>query len=345
MFMAYAAGYLLLLLTIVGFYLGGYWNYLVPVFVFVLVPILDMVIPLNRRNPDPEERERLESDRRFKAITHLYALIQPVFLIWCLMVVTENDLQPHAYIGFLLSTGLTTGGIGITMAHELLHKRSGLEQRLGDILLLTVCYPHFALEHVYGHHRWVATPGDPATAGKGQSFYRFYPRTVFGSYVSAWKINAEHLSRRKGRFFSFRNRMFMYHLLQALIILLVVFGFGWAGLVFFLLQAIIAFSLLEIVNYVEHYGLLRKQLEPGVFERVTPAHSWNTDHRISNWLLINLQRHSDHHVIATRRFQALQTYPESPQLPAGYPAMVLLALIPPLWYRLIHPLLESNTPR
>ncbi len=345
MFTLYAAGYLLVLLTVTGFHLGGYWNYLVPVFVFVLVPILDAAFPLNHHNPGQEERKRLESSWRFKVITHLYALIQPVFLIWCLVMITTTELPLHAYIGFLLSTGLTTGGIGITMAHELLHKRSRLEQALGDILLLTVCYPHFSVEHVYGHHRWVATPRDPATARKGQSFYRFYPQTVFGSYASAWRINAEHLSRKQRGFFSFRNRMFVYHMLQALIMVTIILWFGWSGFVFFILQAIIAFSLLELVNYVEHYGLLRKQMEPDVFERVTPTHSWNTDHRVSNWLLINLQRHSDHHVIATRRFQALQSYPESPQLPAGYPAMVLLALVPPLWFQLIHPLLESRTNR
>jgi alkane 1-monooxygenase len=198
---------------------------------------------------------------------------------------------------------------------------------------------------VYGHHRYVATPRDPATARFGESFYRFFPRTLAGSVVSALEIENERVRRRYGRALHPANRMLRYALVQLALYSMIGFVFGWLGVVVLAGQSAVAILELETINYVEHYGLMRRETSPGVFERVQPWHSWDAHYRVSNWLLINLARHADHHGIASRRYPALQAEPSTPQLPAGYGAMFLLALVPPLWRKVMDPRVVAERAR
>lgn len=236
---------------------------------------------------------------------------------------------------------IITGGIGITVAHELVHKNTFYQQLFGKILLSTVCYGHFLIEHVRGHHVNVATPKDPASARYGESFYRFYPRTVIGSFKSAWHLEQVRLQRKNLSNWSLYNHFWWIILAPVFIIAITYMTLGLSSALFFIVQSLIAFSLLEVVNYVEHYGLARKQLEDGRYERVSPKHSWNANHWLTNIILFHLQRHSDHHTHAGRPYQVLRHLEESPQLPTGYAGMIVLALIPPLWFKIMNPKVEA----
>lgn len=236
------------------------------------------------------------------------------------------------------SIGLTSGAIGIVYAHELMHQKSSLERWLADLLLATVLYSHFRSEHMRVHHLWVGTPRDAVTARYNEGFWRYYLRIWRDCPASAWRAEAALLARKGLSPWSARNPFWRYALLQALGLALAFALAGWEGIGLYLWQALVAVTYLELTNYVEHYGLTRRHLGGGRYEPVQPHHSWNAPHRLSNWLLINLQRHSDHHVKPERRFPLLQTYPadEAPQLPLGYPAMVALAFVPPAWRRVMN---------
>jgi alkane 1-monooxygenase len=324
-------------LAVLGLYLGGAWTFLTPAFVFGLVPMLDLVLGRNQRNPDPERPPSLMLHR---LVAHLAAPVLVALVVWAAWVVTHRVLSPLEWVGLVLSVGICTGGIGITVAHELIHKASKLDRRLGQLLLLNVGYMHFYIEHLIGHHGRVATPEDPASARFGESFYRFYPRTVFGSWLSAWGIERERLQRLGLPRLHWRNQMLWFMALP------LAYGgllslFGWQAFPFFLVQCVVGFSLLELVNYLEHYGLERAALESGRYERVTIHHSWSSSQRLTNWFLVNLQRHSDHHVNAAKPYPMLLHIDDAPQLPTGYAGMVLLALVPPLFRRVMDPRVEA----
>jgi alkane 1-monooxygenase len=313
---------------------GGWWTFLPVVVVFVGVPILDAlggVAESARVSPD------LDRNGWFKAVTWAWVPVQLATLVWVLATARMGRLDTYEVIGMTVSMGVIGGALGITFAHELVHRRQAFERALGEILLASVSYAHFAIEHVHGHHRHVATPHDPATARLGESYYRFLPRTLVGSVTSAWHLEVERLARRGHPALTPANRMLRYGLTQLLLYPLVWAIFGRVGVAVFAGQAIVAISLLEVINYVEHYGLMRKEIAPGEYERVAPRHSWDSSYRVSNWMLINLARHSDHHCAAAKRYQSLELAPGAPQLPAGYGAMFLLALIPPLWFRVMDP--------
>ena len=313
---------------------GGWWTFL-PIFVvFVAVPILDAIAGAAesaRVSPD------LDRNPWFKAVTWAWVPVQVGTLVWVLATARSGRLDTLELIGMTISMGVIAGAVGITFAHELVHRRQPFERALGEILLASVSYAHFAIEHVHGHHRHVATPQDPATARLGESFYRFLPRTVIGSLTSAWHLETERLARRGAGAMSPSNRMLRYAVTQLLLYPLIRLTFGTTGVLVFAGQAIVAFSLLEVINYIEHYGLMRKELGPGEYERISPRHSWDSPYRLSNWMLINLARHSDHHCAASKRYQSLELAAGAPQLPAGYGAMFLLALVPPLWFRVMDP--------
>ena len=228
--------------------------------------------------------------------------------------------------------GLLCGTFGINVGHELGHRVNKFEQTLAKALLLTSLYMHFFTEHNKGHHKKVATPEDPSSARYGEMIYLFYFRTIIFSYVSAWHIaNAE--MRKKGKpVFFFQNEMVLFHLIQLSFVTIIFISFNWLVTVYFLLAALIGILLLETVNYIEHYGLQRKPAGNGNYERAMPVHSWNSDHIIGRLMLFELSRHSDHHYMASRKYQVLRHHDEAPQMPTGYPGMMLLSLIPPFWF-------------
>jgi alkane 1-monooxygenase len=344
----FLTAFIIPLLTIAGFYLGGAGNYMAVVFVFFFIPLADMLIGKDPENMDDSQARVLSEKFYYRLITYIWAIFQFGFLFWGAWVVATNQLTTLEWSGFLLSFALVTGGIGITVAHELGHKKTKIERFYARLILMTVCYMHFYIEHNKGHHVYVATPRDPATSRKNEHFYAFWLRSVFGSYRSAWKLERNRLERKNKAFWSFENEMIWYTLLPVVFCLLLT-GIAsvlqqelvWQVPVFFFVQSFLAFSLLEIVNYIEHYGIVRKEISPGKYERVTPMHSWNSNHRLSNFFLFQLQRHSDHHANAIKRYQVLKHYDESPQLPSGYPAMILMASMPPLWFKWMNPKLKE----
>ncbi len=312
---------------------GGWTLLLVPAYGWVLVSILDRFAGLDEENMDPETGE--EKLYWYRLITIIWLPLQLAMLLAGLLVVSwGTHLSGFEKILLTFSVGIITGSIGINYAHELIHRPNRFEQSLGEWLLISVLYGHFKSEHIIVHHRYVGTPRDPVTARYNESFYRFFPRVLWGCLVSAWKAEKERLDLKHTPYWSLSNPFVTYIggglgflLISALI------G-GWVGVAFFVFQAFVAVWQLEMVNYVEHYGLTRKHLGDGKYEQVYPRHSWNAAQKVSNWLLINLQRHSDHHYKPGRRFPLLQNYDESdaPQLPYGYPLMTAMAMNP-MWFR------------
>ncbi|MEL6641504.1 MAG: alkane 1-monooxygenase, partial [Pseudomonadota bacterium] len=239
--------------------------------------------------------------------------------------------------------GILSGTVGINYAHELMHQRPKLERWLADILLASVLYSHFRSEHLLVHHRYVATPKDPVTARYNEHFWRFFPRVLKECYVSAFNAEKAMLARKGKPWTDISNPFFRYWGLQLVFVVLAFAIGGIWGVFLFVVQAFWAVFQLELVNYVEHYGLTRKHLGDGKYEHVQPHHSWNAAHKASNWLLINLQRHSDHHYKPDRRFPLLQTYgdDEAPQLPHSYTLMTMCALSPRLWRRVMNPRVDA----
>ncbi len=317
---------------------GGAWTMAGGIYGLMLIPIADYFVGLNTSNASTQSSD--DSLFWYRIITWAWVPIQ-LGIIFSLIAVAglTSHLTKTEFLAAAVSTGLMTGGVGITYAHEMMHQTNRFERTLAEILMTSTLYGHFCIEHVAGHHVNVATPKDPVTARFGESFYWYFPRAVFGSLFSAWGIQRERLQRRGYPVWHFSNAFWRYLFFYAAYFGVAYALAGWFGVKLFVLQAFVAFALLETINYVEHYGLMRRPLGGGRYEPVQPHHSWNASHRITNYFLINLQRHSDHHKNPMRRFPALQHYDEehAPQLPFGYPAMLLIALAPPLWFRIMNP--------
>ena len=317
---------------------GGWWWTLLPVYAWYLTTAMDGVLGLNQDNPDPETAtEQLFWHR---AVTIVWFPLQFAAIFGSIWYVQHlGHLSGWEKIGLFFGIGVLSGTIGMVYAHELLHQKTALERWMGDLLLASVLYSHFRTEHLLVHHSWVATPRDAVSARYNEGFYRFFWRVLRDSPASAWQAETRMLARARRKPWDRRNPFWRYGALQLAMLALALALGGWPGLLLFLWQAFIAIWQLELTNYVEHYGLSRKHLGEGRYEHIMPRHSWNASHTASNWLLINLQRHSDHHYKPDRRFPLLQTYgtDEAPQLPYGYPAMTFVAMVPPWWRRRMNP--------
>lgn len=342
------SAFILPALLIAGLYIGGVGLALIHVFVFLLIPLMDYVFGRDIQNLEKHEIPSVTKESFYSLVTFAWVYVQLAVLIWGFYVVTFYKLSVGEWLWFTSGMALVTGGIGITVAHELGHKSEKLEQAYSKILLMTVCYMHFFIEHNRGHHVRVATPEDPATSRKGESFYKFWLRSVKDGYFSAWELEKQRLSKLGLSLWSAKNQMILFALSPLLFVSIftVVFSvitgrFVWEIPVFFAGQSVLGFSLLELVNYIEHYGMERKLLPNGRYEKVSPLHSWNASQMVSNFFLFQLQRHSDHHAFAYKRYQVLDHHEDSPQLPQGYSAMIILAMFPPLWFRIMDPLLEQ----
>jgi alkane 1-monooxygenase len=306
---------------VVGHALGQYWH---AFFVFwVVVPALDFLAGRSARADAAEEMQRLERSPFFRLLLHAWVPLQLGLIGWGAWLVGTAGVSGFDAVLFTLSVGLATGGAGITIAHELGHKRPVLDRLLSRALLVTVSYGHFTVEHNRGHHVRVATPEDPASARYGEAFWAFLPRTLFGSLAHAWALD------RREVLGSWAATLALAAALGA--------AFGPLAVVFFFGQSAMAIVLLEAVNYIEHYGLARRKLPDGRYERPQPRHAWDAYQWLSNAFLVNLQRHADHHVNPLRPYAALQPQEDSPKLPMGYPGMVPLAFLPPLWFAVMNP--------
>jgi alkane 1-monooxygenase len=324
--------------TVTGF--GVMW-FLGPLLVFGLFPLLDMAIGLDPTNPPDSVLKFLEQDRYYRWCTYVFIPIQYAGLVFACWMWSSGDLTLVEDIGLALTMAVV-GGIAINTAHELGHKRASSEKWLSRVALAQTGYGHFFIEHNRGHHVKVATPEDPASSRLGEGFWAFLPRTVIGSLRSAWGIETARLDRLGKPHWGIHNDILSAWAMTVLLFAGLGIVFGPVVLPYLLVQAVIGFSLLEVVNYLEHYGLRRQKREDGRYERCLPAHSWNSNNVASNVLLYHLQRHSDHHANPTRRYQALRHVDEAPQLPTGYAGMIVLAWFPPLWRRVMDPRLLEH---
>lgn len=319
----------------------GLFTWSGPFLIYGLIPLLDWLIGVDRNNPPEAAVAQLENDRYYRVIVYAYLPAQYALTAFGAWIVVNGNIAIWEYAGLIFTVG-AINGIGINTAHELGHKRESLDRWLAKLTLAPVAYGHFFIEHNKGHHKNVATPDDPASSKMGESFWAFLPRTVVGSIRSAWNIERTRLERNGKSVWSADNEN-----LQAWAMTVVLFGaltlwLGWLALPFLVLQAAYGASLLEVINYIEHYGLLRQALPDGRHERCQPRHSWNSNHIVTNLFLYQLQRHSDHHANPTRRFQALRHFDDSPQLPSGYASMLIPAYIPWLWFRQMDPLVVKH---
>jgi alkane 1-monooxygenase len=328
---------LLLPITVYVSFTSKGWLTFLPIIVFFgLVPALELFFNPDKNNFTKEEEQVEKQQKIYTYILYATLPIQLVYLFYFFTVIQEVGLTNLELAGRISAMGLMCGVIGINVGHELGHRNNRLDEFLGEILLLTSLDTHFLPYHNGGHHFNVATPKDAATARKNELLYVFWIRSHFTSYAQAWQIENKRLMESGRNWFHLQNRMIIYTLANILLLGTIFYFFSWFGLMAFVAAAVIGILLLETVNYIEHYGLLRKKNEYGRYERVKHLHSWNSDHTIGKVLLFNLSRHSDHHYNGSKHYQLLKSLPESPQMPTGYPGMMLLSLIPPLWFGLMN---------
>ncbi|AXI04734.1 alkane 1-monooxygenase [Aquirhabdus parva] len=304
-----------------------------PIAIHVVIPILDRIIGEDKNNPPEEIVAKLERDPYYATIVKAFIPLQYLALFIGAYLYTRKETPAFDKLGIAISVG-ALNGIAITNAHENSHKSDKFNQIMSHLVLAPTAYGHFRVEHPYGHHKRVATPEDPASAQMGESFWRFLPRTVIGSFKSAIEIEKNRLARRGKTFWCLENELLQGWAMTAGLYSTLVAIFGRKVIPFIAIQAVYGFSLLEVINYVEHYGLLRAK-QNGKYERTKPEHSWNSNKIVTNLFLYQLQRHSDHHAHPTRSFQALRHFEDAPQLPSGYATMILPAYIPALWFRMM----------
>ncbi len=312
----------------------AFWLWLLPGVMYTLIPLLDTVLGEDRSNPPEAQVAALEADRWYLAVLLLFVPLQFGLTLHGAWLAMHGGLGVVGLVGLVLTVG-GINGVAINTAHELGHKHAAWERWMSRLVLAPVAYGHFFVEHNRGHHRRVATPEDPASARLGESFWAFLPRTVLGSLRSAWNLERERLAGRGHGTWHWRNQCLQAWAMTGGLYSGLIVWLGWAVLPFLLVQAAYGIQLLEVVNYIEHYGLLRRRGPDGRYERCAPEHSWNSNHRMSNLFLYHLQRHSDHHAHPARRYQALRHFEQAPQLPSGYAGLLLVAYVPPLWFRLM----------
>lgn len=340
--------YLLVILSNGIFILSnGQFTWTGGLFAYLLVPLVDVIMGRDTSNVAKDDFERLMNDRFFDIVVYSLVYVQIIQLFSASYALVTYPMSAFQIQGFIFSIGIFSGTM-INVAHELGHRNSIIAQFHAKLTLMTVSYMHFLIEHNRGHHTWVATPQDPATARQGQSVYSFWWQSITGSFRSAWHIEKRLLLKANAPIWGLKNNMIWACVLPLAFCGLLVGcvslwtgRFAWEVIPFFFAQSLIAILLLESINYIEHYGILRREIAPGKYERVNPLHSWNANHLFSNLVLFQLQRHSDHHAYASRPYQVLRHFDESPQLPLGYPLMILMATIPPLWFKVMDKRLQQ----
>lgn len=322
----------------VMYHLTGWavWWWFAPFFVYGVIPALDWLVGEDTENPPEEIVPKLLEDRYYRFAVYAAIPVQLAVFAWGCWMSVHGGLPWHAWLGLLVSVGMTSG-ISINTAHELGHQTDPLERWLAKLSLAPGFYGHFFVEHNRGHHVRVSTPEDPASSRFGETFYEFYPRCIVGSVRSAIEIESKRMAKAGKSFWSLDNDLLTGWAMTAVIWGAMIAWLGWIVLPFMLIQAVYGGSLLEVVNYLEHYGLMRQKREDGTYERCQPHHSWNSNHVVTNIFLYHLQRHSDHHAYPTRSYQTLRHFEGLPSLPSGYAAMIVVAYIPWLWFRVMDP--------
>ena len=336
----YLMSYTIAIVTIVGILLGGGYTYMTVIYAFVFIPALEMLLKESNEEMSDEVKKNRSMDIFFDIL--LYLNIPLVFSIFFLSLnLLLYSSSSFEIIGIIASTSIMMATNGINVAHELGHRKSFFSRTCSKLLLMPSQYMHFYIEHNFGHHVNVGTAEDPATARYKQSLYSFWITSVIGQYIGAWKLQLKLLKISKHKFFSIKNDMMFYVIFQLMFIYLIYFNYGITVTIFSLIISVISFLFLETINYIEHYGLSRKKDKNGRYERVKTIHSWNSNHVVGRLVLYELTRHSDHHFISSKKYQVLESIDESPQLPYGYPTSILLSMVPPLWFKIMNPRVES----
>ena len=337
----YLMSYSIALFAFIGISLGGFYNYIAVIFTFVFIPVLEIIVKKSDEKYTDEEKKNRNLDPFFDLL--LYLNIPIVFGIFFFSL-EKLSLTSSVYdiIGIILSASIVMATNGINVGHELGHRKSLIAKTCSKLLYLPCQYMHFYIEHNFGHHINVATPEDPATAKYKQTVYNFWLTSVVRTYVSAWKIQFKLLKVSKRSFFSIKNDMLFYSLFQLTFLVFIYYNFGLYLTFLSIIMSVVSFLFLETINYVEHYGLLRKKEPSGRYERVKPHHSWNSNHTIGRIVLYELTRHSDHHFKSSKKYQVLESLDECPHLPHGYPTSILISLIPPLWFSIMNPLVRTH---
>ena len=338
----YLTPYVLALIAAASLVAGGLWTWTLPLAVYGLLPLLELFMPGNTKNLDEAGEKAALANKGFDLV--LFGTIPALYGVLGLFLwsVSSGAFSGLSLVGAVLTTGVITGALGINVAHELGHRAGPRYQRAAKALLLPSLYMHFIIEHNRGHHMRVATDEDPASSRRGEWLYSFWFRTVLGGWRSAWNIEARRVGR-KGSIWTLRNEMLQAVLIQLAFIGVIAAAFGPIAASLFLATAVAGFLQLETVNYVEHYGLRREQTEGGRYSRVQPRHSWNSNHSLGRVLLFELTRHSDHHAHPLRPYPILRHFDDAPQLPTGYPGMIVLSLCPPLFFAVMDRRVDALT--
>ncbi len=332
----YLLAYISIGLGIVGLTCDGWFTWALPIYAFVLIPGFEFLIPSSEENfSKTEEQKRLHS-KWYDWMIYLIVPFQWGLLVLFLFSI-QGELSLNELMGRIFTFGIACGVFGINVAHELGHRTKKHEQWMSKALLLTSQYMHFFIEHNRGHHKHIGTDIDPASSRYGEGVYQFWIRSIFRGYFSAWSLEFYKLEKKGLQKFHWRNEMVFYFLGQSALLWSIFIVFDWQTMLLYWASAMIGILLLETVNYIEHYGLKRSKTEAGSFKKVLPIHSWNSNHLLGRGILFELSRHSDHHYRANRKYQILRHFNESPQMPTGYPGMIVLALFPPLWFWVMNP--------
>ncbi|WP_298546906.1 alkane 1-monooxygenase [uncultured Aquimarina sp.] len=331
----YISAYSIPIVALLSIWLQGVYTYLTPIYVFGFIPIIELFTPSSEQNLEEETRLSKSKKKLFDWLLYINLPIIYAILFYALYTVSSFSLETYEIVGIIISTGIVLGANGINVGHELGHRFSK-ERFIAKALLLPSLYMHFYVEHNFGHHLKAATNEDPATARYNQPLYFFWFSSVIGQYISAWKIQINLLKQNNQSFISAKNDMFWYLIITLGYLGIIFSFFSFFGMLIAIFCGIVGFLLLETINYIEHYGLLRKKNKSGRYERVREIHSWNSNHLLGRILLFELTRHSDHHYRASKKYQLLDHHQESPQLPFGYPTSMVLSLFPPLWFMLMN---------
>jgi alkane 1-monooxygenase len=338
----YGMVFILPALFIIGIREGGWWSFAPAIFAFGIIPLAELLF-----KPDPENLSAAEKEMRLhdKAYDIMLYLVVPILYFAIGLYLFSISSQPYSsfeLVGLTFSMGVLLGGMGINVAHELGHRHTNHERFMAKTLLLPSAYMHFYIEHNRGHHKNVSTAEDPASSRLNESLYHFWVRSVVYSFISAWNLEKKRLQRAKVPVWSLQNEMLRFQLIQIGFWVLIAVLFGIQIMLIYTVAAIIGFLMLETVNYIEHYGLARKKVSENRYERVEPIHSWNSNHIVGRVMLFELSRHSDHHYQPAKKYQVLEHHDHSPQMPTGYPGMMLLSTIPPLWFYVMNPRIASG---
>jgi len=324
----------------ISFTYTGIGAFAVVIYAYAFIPLLELLLKPDERNLTETEEEMVKKDKIYDWYLYVLIPIQYILLLYFLYSLKDPTLTWIDITGRVLSMGILCAQ-AINIGHELGHRSNSTEQFLAKAMLLTSLIMHFFIEHNRGHHKRVATDEDPASAKKGDNLYIFCLRSMVLSYISAWKLEAKRLQKWGRGPYNFHNEMILFTITQLVFTGIIFIWFGGAVTLAFLAAAFIGMGILEVTNYIEHYGLRRKSTGDGTYERVQTIHSWNSNHVIGRLMIFELSRHSDHHYKASRKYPILRHFDESPQMPTGYPGMMVLSLFPPLWFRVMDPLVDK----